>query len=202
MAELDFSETADGELAAVHDWGRWHESAGSRSAGTAIPSLYAFHRIGRLDGQQTLDFKTAQDWLAQDPAAVLITDKTENVSYMAAHAVDKRRVMPELFSFETYTEALKAGFTRAMLSWQRMEGRVDEATFLRFVEDWQVKRVAMPTSKALRSDLALRLRERGTCVFAYTSNSPQEMKQALEKGAYGFYTDDRAPQGGATTDQP
>jgi glycerophosphoryl diester phosphodiesterase len=97
MFELDFQLTTDNKIVAVHD---------------PIYSPEEEFLSQRIHNKFTpMNLEMVNEWFANHPDAILITDKINRPDLFAAQFKYKDRLIMELFTWETVVEAIALGIT-------------------------------------------------------------------------------------------
>lgn len=190
LFELDIIATSDGHLVAAHDWKMW--SRFTDYQGALPPSLAEFKKHKIYGDYTTLDMKGINDWFANHPDAILVTDKLNDPLAFANAFVDKERLIMELFSLMAIEEASKNGIG-AMISQEPLMGlKGDKIDYLTINN---VKHVAL-SRRIIKNhvDFMLQLKEQGIRVYVYNVNfdpgKDEKYVQENEIGlVYGMYAD-------------
>lgn len=206
--ELDFAETADGQIVARHDWlavtatilGQPLVQLGG------VPWTVAEVLATPIRGHyHTLDLPTLADLLARYPAVRLITDTK------ATDATNTRRIFRKLVAVlrargaklpdqvvpQFYNEAMGRAvlevhpFPDRILTLYQLAASDDEV--LAICERLRVNVVTMPPWRARPAFLA-RLAHAGVLGYVHTINEPAVMAAFRGRGVYGFYTDGVLPE--------
>jgi hypothetical protein len=112
LFELDIIKTSDDIYVAAHDWKSWSQQSGFQGK---LPVDRATFKKYKLHNRFTpLDMDDINRWFSSHPDAILVTDKINTPADFAAHFVDRKRLMMELFSWEAVKEGLAAGIKSAM----------------------------------------------------------------------------------------
>ncbi|MBF0442081.1 MAG: hypothetical protein HQK54_09265 [Oligoflexales bacterium] len=190
LIEIDLNSTSDNVLVGIHDWQTWRENVDTKLLGTGIPTKEQFFTYKPYPKLTPLDYPAIAKWFDEKKDAILVTDKTEDLEYLANNTPFRDRLMVEVFSFEKYVEALKLNIRKPMLSYDsiRLVARPDE--IYSFVDSWKVSYFTLSTSD-LKSETEVikNLRNKGVCVWLYKTEDPKYMNDYLKIGIFGFYTD-------------
>jgi hypothetical protein len=123
-------------------------------------------------GVTPLDLPALLEWLELHPAIQLITDtKDDNIQLLRAlapqlDAAMKARFIVQIYSPEELPEARRLRFDRIIFTLYKTS--MGDAEVLAFARRERLFAVTMPGARA-RGDLAKRLAEHGTRVFAHTT---------------------------------
>lgn len=193
LIEIDWIETADSNFVGAHDWPQWFRQNGLNRR-SKEPTTSVFFEYPTKGGFTPVDYLMIQKWLVERPDAILVTDKVENLEYLAANTVDLDRLIIEVFGFNKYVEALKLGLKKPMLSIHDRSSLGSDSEILLFVDSWNTQYAAVSLDALQsREDLIQALIERKVCIYSYTSNSESEMNERHKEGVHGFYTDFYVP---------
>lgn len=208
LFETDLMLTADGKLAARHDWSRKLQPKLPATHNQPI-SLKTF-KNSPIYGQYTpLSWEDIIQLMQKYPDFYLITDTKETdvakvrlqFEYMVKQvkAVDAellQRIMPEIYSPEMYDTVMSIyPFPHKIYSlYQTLR---PGSQILDFVKGKQFTFVAMPAYRLLLSPtLPYQLGKMNLKSYVHTVNMPLMMTWMREIGVYGFYTDSpQAPDG-------
>ncbi|WP_461443291.1 PI-PLC domain-containing protein [Maribacter sp.] len=190
LFELDIITTSDGHLVAAHDWKMWARFTDYQ--GTLPPSLSEFKKHKIYGDYTTLDMKGINDWFANHPDAILVTDKLNDPVAFANAFVDKDRLLMELFSLMAIEEASKNGIG-VMISQEPLMGlKGDKIDYLQINN---VKHVAL-SRRIIKNhvEFMLELKKQGIRVYVYNVNfdpgKDEKYVQENEIGlVYGMYAD-------------
>ena len=178
LFEIDFIQTSDGHYVAAHDWKHW-SSLVEEKPKNMPPSLSEFLASSRKDKQHPLSYSDAQKWINSHPDTFLITDKIQDLDYLKEHTINQEQLIIEIFTFEKYVRALELGLTKPMLSLVKY---MSDQEILDFASDWDVQYFAGYLSlPKTRKSLLNTLTERGACLYLFTSNDKEEIKEGLSK---------------------
>lgn len=206
--ELDANMTVDNHLVAVHDWENvFHRlfRGGSRSE---VPTINEFKALKMDGGTEQTAFDHVLNWLAENPEILLIIDiKGGNrqalgyLDYLASllnrpELLD--RILPEVFSFESYMEARYYGYRNVIISLYAMD--VSDRDLFRFLKhNKHVYAVAMPVETYNVNPTLIRiLRGQGIRILVHTVNDGRQAHRILEDPTAGIYTDILTPDKTAT----
>ena len=197
--ELDFHLTADGFLAAGHDWDK---SAGELT-GTLRkkPTLREWKDTKIYGTYTTMDINDVIELLAQYEDMYIVTDTKETAAgaitkqfseiVQAAKKIDAAlldRIIPQIY----YPAMLKTVFAvhefPAVIYTLYLSSQTD-AGVLRFVEAHPaIKAVTMQEARATKEFVAA-LGARQLVTYIHTINRFTEALDILNRGVYGLYTD-------------
>jgi lipoteichoic acid synthase len=105
--ELDFKETADKQLVAVHDWSEWAEGVGW--GGEIPPSHNSFMSERILHKYTPLNIKLIEYWFNNHQDAILITDKINSPTLFSSIFPHHNRLIMELFQYDSIKAAINLG---------------------------------------------------------------------------------------------
>lgn len=112
MFELDFMQTKDNRLVAVHDWKMYKQKIGWTGEIDDTPLTLKEFLSGKIDGEFTpMDMVKVNQWFSEHQDAVLITDKIEDPQRMLESFWFYDRMIMELFSREAVEEAIHLWIT-------------------------------------------------------------------------------------------
>lgn len=189
--EVDLLLTADGKLAALHDW----------EGGTAM-TIRAFKRTAVDDAYTPLSFRDIARLMHDYPDMYLVTDtketdlalvrkQFENIRSAAA-AVDPsilNRIIPEIYTPEMYDAVMDIyPFPNKLYSLYLSDD--PDSEIVRFVREQGIRTVAMPLRRALFDPrLVGLLSGLGVKTYVHTVNYPIVLSWLVDLGIYGVYTD-------------
>jgi len=198
--EVDLIWTSDRQLVLLHDW----EETVTRlfHVEPKIYSLEDFNSFTMIEGLKQFNLEDLTFWLVKHPDAFIITDiKWDNVyalAYIAQHYPDiKNQVIPQIYYFEEYDKVRSLGykniiFTLVKSDWS--DGKTpakslySDEEILRFVKKYPVLAMAISKERAI-TGLFQKLNSIGVFVYVYVVNQIEEMRELINKGVNGFYTD-------------
>ena len=188
--ELDLYITADNDLAALHDIGRFREMTGYR--GTEKELTAAKVKSLSLLGRYTPLVSEDINELFADKRLYFVADKKIPPQLLLDRlTIDRERMLVEVFSYADYVEALRKGIRYPMLSMP------EERHFTRNKLLLLTGKIAMVTTRAKlvreRPEMLRQLREKGIVVFASTINDPDFALRHLGTSIDGIYTDVLTP---------
>jgi hypothetical protein len=105
--EIDFVEDKNGKILGAHDWEHWAQLTGCDSTLPVTEEHFLTHQV--FDKFTPMSMDMINQWFAEHPDAILVTDKINSPKKMASQFVDKSRLMMELFSFDAIEEAKECG---------------------------------------------------------------------------------------------
>ncbi|MFL5090747.1 MAG: glycerophosphodiester phosphodiesterase family protein [Xanthobacteraceae bacterium] len=195
--ETDFRFSRDRKLVLVHEWANAYNPLGQLAiALLGAPNAADFTSRLTRDRVTPLDLPALLEWLELHPAIQLITDtKDDNIRFMRALAPQldgtmKARFIVQIYSPEELPEARRLGFDQIIFTLYKTS--MGDAEVLAFARRERLFAVTMPGARA-RGDLAKRLAEHGTPVFAHTINTAGEAYALGNNGVTGIYTDGLIP---------
>ncbi|WIV12239.1 S-layer homology domain-containing protein [Proteiniborus sp. MB09-C3] len=191
--ELDFEWTIDGNLALIHDWGGYVNSA--FGVESKMYSSEEFKSFSMIEGLNQMILDDLADWLYGHEDVYIVTDiKTCNIE--ALKLIRDRypdltaQFIPQIYKIDEFIPVQELGYTNVILTLYMSNYSDDE--LLDFVKDHQIFAVTMPISRA-RTELPSKLKIENVFVYAHTINN-HGIRQELELyGVDGFYTDDILP---------
>ena len=146
-------------------------------------------------GLTQLSLEDVLRWAKTKNDAYIVTDvKSDNIK--ALIEIDRnfaewnQHVIPQVYNFSEYREALTLGFPRVILTIFRM--RIDPAELLAFALKASAFAVTMPWQVA-QTGLAYQLYRNNIWVYAHTVNELEHFINLRKIGVYGVYTDYIAP---------
>lgn len=204
--EADLILTADGRLAARHDWlpysaAMLQQDIPANRLGKKL-TLEEFKSYPILNRYQPLVWADILRLLQLYPDIYIVTDTKEMDPGLVkqqfrqikreAEALDSSlldRIIPEIYTQEMYETVMDIHpFLHSMYSLY-LNGEPPEET-LRFVKERGIAAVAMPVERALAvPELVKGLEKAGVKTYVHTVNTEETMQEMLERGAYGVYTD-------------
>ncbi len=203
LFEMDLAWTADRQLAAMHDWGGY---SGPTRSTSGVPTLaeFAAHRTPPIT--PTTLFMVYR-WLEGHPDAFIVTDaKKRSLEALAKIRMERpglvHRFIVQIYQFKDYDLAVSQGFRNVILTLYRCLGTTPDETIVGFASKHRLFAVTMSLARCRKSDLARKLREHGVPVYVHTVNDPEDLDDALARGAIGVYSDTILPQGVATIGKP
>lgn len=112
LFELDIIATADDYWVAAHDWPQWQRQ--TQYTGDLPPDLETFKALKLWNQYTTMDLAAINQWFAQHPDAILVTDKINHPEQLLADFDYPDRLMMELFSWPAVEQALQLGIHQVM----------------------------------------------------------------------------------------
>jgi glycerophosphoryl diester phosphodiesterase len=208
--EVDLQLTADGQLAALHDWGNfmnWVGRAESRAASLAPKAsadpllLGTFKSLRLFDRYRPMDIHDLAMLMEKYPDMYLITDTksrslpdAERQFARIAEAFGDRkrdtrqRLIPQFYTPEMYT-LLEEKFPCPGYIFTLYGSNLTDGEVLRFVRHApRVRAVTMPASRVTVPFVSA-LKRLGVVVYAHTVNDPSEYGKFRKMGVDGIYTD-------------
>jgi glycerophosphoryl diester phosphodiesterase len=204
--EVDLSLTADGGVAAVHDWEHYYRGTLGRSekeAHRARPVPLAAFRAALIDGRyRSLDAEGVVRLLEEHPDARIVLDPKvsnpdawkETVRQLAAEADASpqpgiaERIVPQIHGPRTYrlTESIRL-FPAYILT--LYGSRMTNGQAVAFVRrTTKIRAVAMPLYRASPSFVS-ELKRAGIRVYVHTVNDRMQYERLKNIGVDGVYTD-------------
>ena len=121
--EIDIIKTSDGIFVGAHDWEHWKKN--TNYEGDLPPTHKEFKKYKFHNQFLSLDLDDINDWFADHPETILVTDKVNTPAEFSKLFVDKNRLVMELFTIEALQEGLNSNILSAMPTWgiiSSMEG--------------------------------------------------------------------------------
>ncbi|WP_405378503.1 sulfatase-like hydrolase/transferase [Nonlabens sp. Asnod3-A02] len=191
LFELDIIKTSDGKFVAAHDWNIWKEQTGF--TGETPVTLEEFQRYKVHNLYSTLDMVMINNWFKTHRDAILVTDKTRDISGFGNQFIDKNRLRMEVFTLPDAEKALNLGI-EPMLS-ENIINNFKE-NILDFAKKNKVKYIVLSRASIMRNrELLSILKKEGIHSYVYHVNfqSGKDEKYVVdyELGTvYGMYADD------------
>ncbi|WP_074348693.1 S-layer homology domain-containing protein [Proteiniborus sp. DW1] len=191
--ELDFQWTADGNLALIHDWDGYVNTA--FGVESKMYSTEEFKSFNMIEGLTQMILDDLAEWLHVHNDVYIVTDiKYDNVKalgYIKDRYPDLvAQFIPQIYRIEQFVPVKELGYKNIILTLYASNYSDDE--LIDFVKAHRVFAITMPIARA-KTELPRKLKEESVFVYAHTINS-QELRQELELcGVDGFYTDDILP---------
>ncbi|WP_426451849.1 phosphatidylinositol-specific phospholipase C/glycerophosphodiester phosphodiesterase family protein [Paenibacillus sp. S-38] len=202
--EADFSLTEDGQLAARHDWlpylaDKFKQDIPKDKLDTPL-TMAEFKSYPILRKYTPLSIEDVAYLLKLYPDVYLITDTKETdprtvqqqftLIRDAVNKVDPKlvdRIVPELYSPSMIQQVRSIiPFPNYIYSLYLSELTPEEIT--EYVTTHGIRVVAMPTERATPEFIAA-LKEAGAVAYVHSLNKPDEVKEYLDMGVNGVYTD-------------
>ena len=188
--ELDLYVTADNDIAALHDIGRFREMTGYRGPEEELTAA-AVKSLSLLGRYTPLVSKDINELFADKRLFFVADKKIPPQLLLERFTIDRERMLVEVFSYADYVEALRKGIRYPMLSMP------EERHFTRNKLLLLTGKIAMVTTKAKlvreQPEMLRWLREKGIIVFASTINDPDFASRHLGTSIDGIYTDVLTP---------
>ena len=189
LFELDINKTSDGVYAAVHDWKHWAKITGYK--GDLPPTNRVFLRQKIYKKYSPVDIDVMNKWFGDHPDAILVTDKVDTPIDFAEKFIDKKRLMMELFSWNSVKKGIETGIRSAMPTGsiiQEVEG--DKVSYLKTlgVTNIAVNRRVIYSDKKLWKKIV----QSGIKVYAFNLDKDNtEIYVACNESDYfyGMYAD-------------
>lgn len=209
--ELDFSWTADGKIAVVHDWTRHFEHLFQESLGfwgflkngwievywrywlgKNRPTYESYRKLSMRHGLTQLTVPDLREWLAEHEDAFVVTDfKGQNVRGLQrlSEQLGTRsdQVIPQIYSVDEMEPVQSLGFKDIILTVYRMN--LSDSELLKRTLPHKMWAVTMPVKRAMESSLARELARRKVPVYVHVVNDANHLKSLCARGVYGVYTD-------------
>ncbi|MFV0542740.1 MAG: hypothetical protein ACK5L8_03515 [Marinicella pacifica] len=168
--ELDIILTSDGHFVAAHDWQKWQRISSFKDQ---IPPTRDEFLNQKIYGKYTaMDMTAINKWFKNHPDTLLITDKINQVESFANQFVDKNRLMMELFSWDSVSEAESVGIRSALPTGGLLKDYPDN--LIEKLKHHQIEEVAL-SRKFIESEIELlnTLKTAGIKMYAFHVNSKQ-----------------------------
>ncbi len=194
--EIDFSWTADGALAAIHDWdGTVARYYPGLSQGIA-PTRAEFLQTRMKGGLTPLDLAGVVTWVQKHPDVLVVTDVKENNlqamrEFFSKDPLWREVVIPQAYSYQEYDEIKALGFSRIILTLYRMETNYPE--LMQFAISERPYAITIEDKILLKWPLAEELSKLGITVYSHTVNDFAGFFALQKKGVAGIYTDVISP---------
>jgi len=192
MFELDFMDTKDKHLVAVHNWAEWHKMTGSSGKKPVTRHEFLAHK---LHGKFTpMDMGMVNDWFAEHPDAILVTDKITDPKRFQEEFDHPERLMMELFNMRQLEAAAEVGIRYPMASQFLVkdldQAKVDKLKSLGVGHVALSRRIIPFSSKELKL-----LKDNGIKVYAFMINHDVGYDEAYVVKyemdfIHGIYADD------------
>nr|AFK65266.1 hypothetical protein [Paenibacillus mucilaginosus K02] len=202
--EADFSLTEDGQLAARHDWlpylaAKFQQDIPEEKLDAPL-TMAEFKSYPILRKYTPLSMEDVAYLLKLYPDVYLVTDTKETDPKIvqqqftlirdAVNKVDPKivdRIVPELYSPSMIAQVRSIiPFPNYIYSLYLSELEPEEIT--EYVKTHGIRVVAMPTERATPEFIAA-LKEAGAVAYVHSLNEPNEVKDYLDMGVNGVYTD-------------
>ena len=201
--EVDLRLTQDGVLVCFHDK---HEASIGIEGTLDDVSFEEFLGLEWKDRYSLLSFEALLELLQQHPDALLVTDTklwdeaTIDALVGAVSAVDSTlftRIIPQIYEFGDLDriEGIERRFGPFYsVIFTLYVTRSSNAEVLHFLERRPVPMVTVPQYPGrMERDFLDGLRNTGAYLFTHTLNEPETMRDYLQLGIDGFYTDHICP---------
>ncbi len=191
--ELDFEWTTDGNLALIHDWEGYVNSA--FGVESKMYSTEEFKSFQMINGFTQMTLEDLAKWLYEHKDAYIITDiKSNNIE--ALKLIRYRypdlvhQIIPQVYKIDEYNPVRGLGYKNIILTLYL--SRYSDDQLIDFVKKHEVFAITMPIDRG-RTELPKKLRKENVFVYTHTINN-EVLRQELESnGVNGFYTDDLLP---------
>lgn len=195
LFEMDFSWTSDGQLAAIHDW---HRYTGRSRNWFGPPALDEFAKDKTCATTPTTLFMVYR-WLEEHPDAFIVTDvKRRSLEALAKIRMERpelvHRFIVQIYQFKDYDLAVSQGFRNIILTLYQCLAKTPDDAIVRFAREHRLFALTMSLARSRASDLAMKLRRDNVPVYIHTVNTPEDLHEALARGAVGVYSDTLTPQ--------
>ena len=192
--ELDFELTSDGAVVLLHDWDYSMEHF--YHAPPKRYSLREFKSLKLQDGLTQLEWKDFAAWLKEHPDARVVVDVKGNPLVILKKIKDlspelASRIIPQIYKFSQYRVARKMGFGNIILTLYASD--YSDKQIIKFAKNNPLWAVTVSADRALKSDLAKRLRDIGIYTYAHLVDTQKQLQKLKELGVYGVYTAYLAP---------
>lgn len=187
--EIDFVEDKNGKILGAHDWEHWAQLTGCDSTLPVTEEHFLTHQV--FDKFTPMSMDMINQWFAEHPDAILVTDKINSPKKMASQFVDKSRLIMELFSFDAIKEAKECGveFMMSENVLNSIEG--DKLQFL-IENDIEYLAVSRRIIKDYE-DLFVQCKKKGIKIFVFNVNYEGKDEEYVYYNelqyVYGMYAD-------------
>ncbi|MFK8056461.1 MAG: sulfatase-like hydrolase/transferase [Saprospiraceae bacterium] len=192
LFEIDFRESSDKQLVAVHDWPGWSKMTGYEGEAPVSKEVFLQQK---LYGEFTpMSVDEINQWFAAHTDAVLVTDKITDADRFTKEFDYPDRLMMELFNMKQVRAAVKAGVKYPMASQFIMkdldQAKIDQLKAMGVGHVGLSRRIIPFSSKRLKL-----LKDNGIKVYAFLINHDvgydEEYVVKYEMDyIYGIYADD------------
>lgn len=192
LFEIDLIKTKDERFVGAHDWESWKRE--SHYYGSVPPTEAEFLSYKVHKKFTPINMDSINNWFANHPDAVLITDKVnEPEAFISAFKFPGRLIM-ELFSFEAVEKAQDMGVNNILLSenmWDYLGKDKLQALQDKGISKMAISRRTIEKNPAPYKALA----DAGIKIYAFHVNFDdfRDEHHMLRTGldfCYGFYADD------------
>ena len=189
--EIDFSWTSDGELVAIHDWDKSFRRRFGLPEPVAVPTKSEFLELKSPANLTQLSLEDVLKWTSEKKDAFIVTDvKDENLKALKkiseAFREYRKFVVPQVYSYREYDEAVGMGYEDVILTIYRMKLVPSELFY--FARKNSPFAITMPW-KAAEAGLAYYLNRMNITVYAHTVNDLNHFNSLRQLGVFGVYTD-------------
>lgn len=190
--ELDLEVLKDNNIGLIHDVDHFNEMTGNDYTEIQSLSLDDLKKTVSEDALHPISIEEINQ-LFLKKNIFLVTDKIHDLDLLNEKiTLDKDKMLVELASYRSYSEALRKGYKYPMLSIYK---KADLDKFRIFFSLGKIKIIAIPIRLITSCGEELKeLKKKGIAIFAFTSN---EKTFILDKGkdiVTGFYTDEITKQ--------
>lgn len=188
--EVDFSWTSDNHLVLIHDWDISYQNLFSQYSDA--PNLEKFNQLIMNYELTQLNLDQLLAWLHAHPDTTIITDikdrNLEGLAYIAERAGDvKKQFIPQIYGVNEYNPAVELGFRNIIFTLYRTN--ISDSEVLDFASKNSLVALTLPTTRAVKSTLAQKLKHSGVFVYAHTINKNEVFNFLQSKGVSGIYSD-------------
>jgi len=120
LFELDIIKTSDNKFVATHDWEFWAEITNFKGQTPVTENEFLKHPIRGTFTPMNMD--SINKWFAEHPDAILVTDKVNDPEAFSKQFIDKKRLMMELFDWQSIQEGIKANIKAPIVAQHVLEG--------------------------------------------------------------------------------
>ena len=188
--EIDLVEDKNGKILGAHDWEHWAEITGCDSTLPVTEEHFLTHQV--FDKFTPMSMDMINQWFAEHPDAILVTDKINSPKKMASQFVDKSRLIMELFSFDAIEEAKECGVEFMMTEGLLLKIEGDR---LQYLLDNNIKYVAISRRNIEGyKDLLKQCKKQGIKFFVFNVNFDEGKDEEYVyynelQYVYGMYAD-------------
>jgi glycerophosphoryl diester phosphodiesterase len=187
--EVDVERTSDDEYVLIHDWGAM---AKRMLFEPKVHTQSEFLDADTFMDLTPMDLDMLLAWLNSHSDCYIITDaKCGNDPFLKnlheKAGTQSVNFIPQVYSYNEYTQAKEAGFDSVILTLYLMES-LDEAEITAFAKEQQPWAITIP-ERFLTASLLRSLASQGVYTYTHTVNDLSYYEQWRECGLCGIYTD-------------
>lgn len=193
--EIDYINTADGQLVAMHSWDGFLKRFYGKDdfvIGKAL-DYNEFMSLKSVNDYSQFDAKLSIDWLRANPEAFFITDIKENnienlkifIKPWAEGIMD--RIIPQVYTIEEYYEAKALGFGNIIYTSYMNKDTLDQ--IIEFAKTEKPFGITLTLDRFESGAFDPIKSIEGVKIFVHTINDLNQAEDLINRGAYGVYTD-------------